>query len=190
VQSELGRGTTVRILFPVAKLTAVPAAARESPPSKGAGRIGTILVVDDEEVVRSVAKLMLEDSGFTVLTAHDGRAALDVFRDHGSEIDAVVLDMTMPHLSGEEVFREIRRMQPDVRVILSSGYNEQDATDRFAGKGLAGFLQKPYRSASLVEKLREVMNGQDFARKAAGVPDKSVPSSGRLVNDKNKTCDG
>lgn len=97
---------------------------------------------------------MLERMGFDVLTAADGRRALEVFRDNTTAIMCVLLDLTMPHMDGEEAFREIRRLSPDVRVILCSGYNEQDATQRFAGKGLAGFIQKPYNLSELRLKLK------------------------------------
>ena len=104
-----------------------------------------ILVVDDEEIVRRVTKMMLESVGFTVLMAQDGLEALEVFRRRADEIVLVVLDLTMPNLDGEETLRELLRIRPNVKTILSSGYNEQDLTDRFAGKGLSAFIQKPYR---------------------------------------------
>ena len=72
----------------------------------------------------------------------------------------MLLDLTMPHLDGEARFRELRRIRADVRVILSSGYNEQELIERFAGKGLAGFIQKPYRPAQLADKLREVLGDE------------------------------
>jgi len=86
----------------------------------------------------------LESFGFTVLTAQDGEVGVQVFREYQDEISAVLLDMTMPKMDGEECYRALRTIDPDVTVILSSGYNQQDATNRFAGKGLAGFIQKPY----------------------------------------------
>ncbi len=94
--------------------------------------------------------------GFSVLTTRGGREAIEVFREHGDEIVGVLLDLTMPHLDGEQTFREIRRIRPDIPVVLSSGYNMQDATQRFTGKGLAGFIQKPYNLAALREKLMEI----------------------------------
>ena len=115
-----------------------------------------ILVVDDEEVVRELAKEVLQDAGFTVLVACDGREALEVYRAHPEEVRAVVLDLTMPHMDGVETFTEMRRVRGDVRVILSSGYNEQDATERFAGKGLAGFIHKPYCADDLTRLVYEV----------------------------------
>lgn len=89
--------------------------------------------------------------------AHDGVHALEIFRGQAEAIRLVLLDMVMPHLGGVEVFRELRRIREDVSVVLTSGYNEQEATNLFTGKGLAGFIQKPYRSRDLLLKIREVL---------------------------------
>ena len=115
-------------------------------------------MVDDEEMIRDTARMILEAVGFEVLLAADGREAVEVFRERGHEIRVVLLDMTMPHMGGEEAFSELRRIRDDVRVILSSGYNEQEATNRFAGKGLAGFIQKPYPPMKLAEILRAILD--------------------------------
>ena len=101
-------------------------------------RGGTILLVDDDPAVRHVAAQMLDGLGFKVLTAADGREGLEVFRQHDGEMDCVILDLTMPEMGGEEVFRELRRLRSDLCVILSSGYNEEDVTQRFVGQGLGG----------------------------------------------------
>jgi two-component system cell cycle sensor histidine kinase/response regulator CckA len=156
VQSALGRGSSFEMLFPISQLAA-QTVTEDQPASEQPRAAGTLLVVDDEEPVRSVAQMVLERSGFTVLTANDGREALEVFRAHRDEIDAVLLDLTMPELSGEEVFRELRRMRADVPIILSSGYVEEDATARFAGMGLAAFIQKPYPLPALAQKVEEVL---------------------------------
>ncbi len=160
VYSEPGRGTTFKILFPCDKtesLNRPHGCDEESATGLMFEQKKTVLVVDDDETVRTVVKMMLEEAGFRVITAVDGVKALDLFREQGNVIDLVLLDMTMPHMNGEETFRELRRIDPHVRVILSSGYNEQDATDRFAGKGLAGFIQKPFRSAMLMKKIKEAL---------------------------------
>lgn len=91
-----------------------------------------------------------------------------MFRTHADEITAVLLDLTMPHMSGEEVLRAIRTIRSDVRVILSSGYNEQDTISQFQGKGLAGFIQKPYQTMKLIEKLCEILKQTDRLRSAQG----------------------
>jgi PAS domain S-box-containing protein len=156
VSSEPGRGSTFRVLLP-----AVPRPAAAAPPSdteigpwQGSG---TILVADDEATVCAFAREILEGLGFQVLVATDGRQTVDLFRQHGAGIELVLLDMTMPELSGEEVFRELKKVRSDVCVILSSGYDERDATARFTGSGLAGFLQKPYRGDDLAAKVQAVL---------------------------------
>jgi DNA-binding NtrC family response regulator len=127
---------------------------------------GTVLIVDDEEGVRLVGRKTLEKAGFTVMIAEDGRAGVQMFRTHADEIRAVLLDMTMPDISGEEVFRAIRTIRPEVRVILSSGYNEQETISHFQGRGLAGFIQKPYQPMKLIEKVREILTQTDRVRSA------------------------
>ncbi|RMG86614.1 MAG: response regulator, partial [Candidatus Dadabacteria bacterium] len=88
--------------------------------------------------------------------AADGLEAVERLREEPGAFDLVLLDMTMPRMGGEEAFREIRKIRPGLPVILASGYNEQEATNRFAGKGLAGFIRKPYRMAELVEVVGRV----------------------------------
>ncbi len=101
---------------------------------------------------------MLESFGFKVVIACDGRQALTAYGEHRTEIVGVLMDLTMPHLDGEETFRELRRIEPNVRVLLMSGYNEQDAIARFVGKGLAGFIQKPFNIDDLKASLRAILS--------------------------------
>jgi PAS domain S-box-containing protein len=159
VYSEAGKGTTFKVLFPVAAGIASPdtstTPATNTRPWTGQGMI---LVVDDEEGLRETASLMLEEIGFQVITACDGIEAVEIFSRSHAEIDIVLLDMTMPRMDGKTAFREMRRIDPEVRVILSSGYNEQDATSHFAGKGLAGFIQKPYHLTALRQKFQEIFS--------------------------------
>jgi CheY-like chemotaxis protein len=117
-------------------------------------------VADDEENVVMITKQLLEKRGLTAIVARDGREAIKMFEQHAKEIDVVLLDLTMPHLNGEEVFRELRRMNPAVRVILTSGYSEEDAMSRFAGKGLVDFIQKPYRPGSLIAAVRSALESK------------------------------
>ncbi|MDB6023895.1 MAG: sensor histidine kinase response regulator, partial [Verrucomicrobiales bacterium] len=159
VSSEVGRGSAFRFLLPCIASPAERLHYNHSTAVSTWRGEGTILVVDDEETVRTVTARMLELFGFRVLTARDGREGVNVFCHHAKDIRAVLLDMTMPHLNGEETFREIRRVRDDVLVILMSGYSEQDATTRFIGKGLSGFLQKPFRIEELREKLRHALDG-------------------------------
>ena len=99
----------------------------------------------------------LEDIGFTVLTAKDPRKGLAIFGQRQQDIVVVILDLTMPHMDGEEAFRRLRQVHAGARVLLISGYSEQDAISRFAGKGLAGFLQKPFGPGALIEKVHEIL---------------------------------
>ncbi len=158
VRSVPGKGSTFRIAFPVAAGRAVP----QGPPEAGtagrprpAGR-GTILVVDDEESVRTLASDVLRQEGFLVLTASDGLEGVETFRKH-PEIAAVVLDMTMPRMGGAEASDEMRRIAPGIPVILCSGYTEQDAVRRLDSRVPVEFVQKPYKVRTLLDKVFEVV---------------------------------
>ena len=156
VYSELGRGTTIKLLFPAMEGSAARTIA-VTPPQPALQRRGTVLVVDDEDVVRNVAARILGSYGFDVVLANDGRDAVARFRERMPEIVAVLMDLTMPHMDGVDAFREIRTLSETVPVLLMSGYNEQDAVMRFAGKGLAGFVQKPFTVEMLRERLMSVL---------------------------------
>ncbi|HVN79869.1 MAG TPA: response regulator [Terriglobia bacterium] len=157
--SEPSKGTTLRVLFPALSTNEEETTETTTEASARAWRgSGTVLLVDDETIVRDVVREMLQFYGFSVLTAMDGKAALDLYRERGREISLVLLDMTMPHMDGAETFRALRQLNPVVPVILSSGYAEQDVTPQFAGKGLNGFLQKPYTLENLQTKLSQMMS--------------------------------
>jgi CheY-like chemotaxis protein len=119
---------------------------------------GSVLVVDDEEVVRSVAKATLEHYGYQVLEAENGREGVRLFRRRADEISVVLLDMMMPVMGGEEALEAIRVVRPSVPVIGSSGYSETVAQERFGNKGLASFLQKPYSARILAERVKQVLD--------------------------------
>jgi len=131
--------------------------AAAATPHKSVEGAPTVLVVDDEESIREIVALTLESLGFQVLAARDGSEGVEVFKAHADEIVAVLLDMTMPRLNGEQVFAELIKIRPDIRVILSSGYDEQDAANRLWEKGLAGFIRKPYPPSELVAELKKVL---------------------------------
>ena len=154
VYSELGRGTTVKLLLPA--MEGVPVAA-SAPAQVSLQRRGTVLVVDDEDVVRGVAARILGSYGFNVILANDGREGVARFSERRAEIVAVLMDLTMPQMDGVDAFREIRNIDENMPVLLMSGYNEQDAVMRFAGKGLAGFVQKPFTVEILRERLMSVL---------------------------------
>jgi len=122
---------------------------------------GTILLVDDEEIVRKVGRRMLERAGFEVITAEDGEEAIQVFRVHVNEISCIILDLTMPHMDGGQAFSELRRIRKDTPIILSSGYDEQEVLERFAGKNIAGFIQKSYQGVRLLSKIKEALGNSE-----------------------------
>lgn len=154
VYSTPGRGTTFKVLLP--SVTA-QAHTKEARPVVNIRGHGTVLVVDDEEIVRRTAVHTLKQYGYETVIAVNGAEAVELFRRDPKGFVAVLLDLTMPVMGGEETLRQLRVLNPGVRVVLSSGYNEEEAVQRFTGKGLAGFLQKPYTSTALAEKMHDLL---------------------------------
>lgn len=157
-------GTTIRVIFPAcaadtarqstphtepAKLP--PSSANEPPLS------GTVLVVDDERSVLKICATMVKQSGFSVITASDGADAVSTFTQRSAEIDLVLMDLTMPNMDGVTAMAELRRIKPDVKIILSSGFNEQELDERIVEQKPSGFIRKPYRMQILSEELQRVM---------------------------------
>jgi CheY-like chemotaxis protein len=162
VKSAVGEGSTFEVVFPAARETRRPSSA-EPFAEEGFSGSGTILVADDEPLVRNVARVLLESAGFDVLEAANGVEAVALYRARAFEVRAVVLDVTMPGLGGVEALRMIREVDPGARVILSSGYDERDTiaqVDRDLG---VEFLQKPYRARTLLSKLRTVLERSERA---------------------------
>jgi PAS domain S-box-containing protein len=157
VESEAGKGSTFTVLLPAVDCQddssgyGLPQLAAVAKPG------GTILLVDDEEIIRQMVGTMLEMFGFKVLLAADGLAALDLYRLHSSEIDCVLLDLTMPKMDGEQTLFQLRQLNPQLRVIMSSGFGEQDISDKLLSKGVAAFIQKPYQMQQLEETIRRVL---------------------------------
>ena len=154
VYSSPGRGTSFKVFFPTAEQAPVSETRRPASDFRGDG---LVLLIDDDRSVRLTARRMLEYFGFTVIDAEDGQAGVELFRERAAELALVICDMTMPKLNGEETVRALRVIRSDVPVILTSGYNELEATRRFMSKGLAGFLEKPFSTADLMRKLQAVL---------------------------------
>ena len=156
VYSELNKGTTFKLLFPA--VTDNTGKSHDRPGEyelqewKGSG---VILIADDEESLRALGSSMLEHLGFKVLTASDGKEAVEIYTTYPGKIDVVILDLTMPHMDGSQALSELKRVDPEIKVVIASGYNKDDVCARFAGKNLCGVLQKPYS----ISKLREVLSG-------------------------------
>ena len=153
-ESEPGCGTTFRLLFPAVS-GPVEAAPPGSPSQTEWRGEGTVLLVDDEDAIRSTVARMLRTMGLDPVPVADGREAVELFRAAPGRFQLVLLDLTMPEMDGEQTFTELRRLSGDVRVVLMSGYNQQEALTRFTGKGLSNFLQKPFS----ITALRDVMQG-------------------------------
>lgn len=161
IMSEVGQGSTFKFLLPSAM--AMPQPLPQSSSSTGApwrGE-GTVLVVDDDPTVRAVTARMVQSSGFEVLQAVDGLHGVEVFSQRQDEIVAVVLDMTMPKLNGREALQEMRRIKPNVRILLISGFSDV-ATAEGGGSEPDGFLQKPFKPQELNAKLKSIFtNGRE-----------------------------
>ena len=157
VRSEVGRGTTFRVLLPPAspaELAITPDTAAEGRTWRGSG---TVLVADDETPIRSIVRRMLIRMGYEVVEASDGLEALELFARDPGRFTLVLLDLTMPGMAGAAVFVEMRRLRPDVRVLVMSGFSQDDARATLTGHVPTGFLAKPFDLAGLVAALREVM---------------------------------
>jgi CheY-like chemotaxis protein len=156
ITSEPARGSKFRILLPCCPEPAEPIHTPSPMRSQWQGQ-GTVLVADDEEGVRVVTTHMLKTFGFDVLQAADGEEAVALFREEFLRIVAVVLDLTMPRLSGEETLRQIRRIRPEAPVLLMSGFSEQDAMQRVCAQGASDFLAKPFKPEELREKMQAIL---------------------------------
>ena len=153
VESHPGKGTTMQVFLPTPDDNVAssdePGAPSADQEAALENRGGWVLVVDDEELVRRLCCEMVERLGFRAVAAADGREALEVFAQRGKEICCVILDMSMPRLDGLGTFQEMVKIDPHVRVVLSSGFSEQEARQRFAALNLAGFIQKPFRLSDI-----------------------------------------
>ncbi|MFO7534133.1 MAG: CHASE domain-containing protein [Kiritimatiellia bacterium] len=159
-------GTVIRILFPAPESAAPEPNPIAPPPAAPAGEPGPtpasgfVLIVDDEEIIRSLCKAFVMSCGYRTLLAQDGEEALRIFREKSGEILAVILDLTMPRMDGCAAYHEMRRIRPDVKVIISSGHAEQASYRKFDLTGIAGFLQKPYEMQTLEPLLQRVLGSR------------------------------
>jgi two-component system cell cycle sensor histidine kinase/response regulator CckA len=155
VYSEVGRGTTFTIYLPASTRAIfeekiIPAEAKKSTES--------VLIVDDQDMILAVARDMLKALGYKVFTAQGGKEALAIYNENKKSIDVVILDMIMPSMSGGETFDKLRAINPDVRVILSSGYSINGQATEIMQRGCNGFIQKPFNIKELSQKIREVLD--------------------------------
>ena len=155
VQSRKGRGSTFSIYLPCSERQSLKEAAAENTVLKGTE---TILIVDDEEIVLDVGVEILKSLGYRVIPAGNGQKALEAYGQYRKEIDMVILDMIMPEMSGGRVFDEIKKLNPECRVLLASGYSMNGQAEAILQRGCNGFIQKPYTIKALSEKIRDILD--------------------------------
>jgi CheY-like chemotaxis protein len=154
VESEKGRGTTFKIYLPASKREVYKTIEPPGHISKGTG---TILLVDDEEMVLEVGEKLLKAMGYHVLTAREGREAIEVYKKHRETVDLVLLDIIMPNMKGGEVFDCLKEINPDIKVLLSSGYSIDGEASKILERGGKGFIQKPFDMERLSETIRAIL---------------------------------
>jgi len=157
VDSELGKGTLVRVYLPVVKMEEKKEEAPKTRPLKGTG---TILLIEDEEMIIGVIQAMLEQLGYRVMTAKTGEDAIQIGRSFDGDIDLALLDIKLPDMEGGKVYPRIMESRPDLKVIVCSGYAIDGPAQKILDSGAQGFLQKPFSISSLSEKLKEVLVGK------------------------------
>ena len=159
LKSEPGKGTTVEILLPCAETTAegtegaVSSAEEAARPSQQA----TVLFVEDEDTLRRAVLKMLNNGGLSVIEARDGNAALEAIRTHNSTIDVLFLDLTIPGIPSRQIFEEVKRLRPEVRVIVTSAYTKDTAEERLGGR-VEWFMRKPFRISDLMSLVRQTLS--------------------------------
>ena len=155
--SEPGVGTTFKIYFPVIKKeTEIFEPREEQFPIKGGNE--TILLVDDEKAIRELGKNILTKFGYTVLMASDGETALKIYHENKKEISLVILDIIMPGIGGKKCLEELLKINPELRVIISSGYTMDGPSKEVLKAGAKGFIGKPYNINQILKAVREVLD--------------------------------
>ncbi len=162
VYSEEGQGTTFKVYLPITAPQSRIMEEKNPVTTPVPGR-GKILIIDDEEGVREVLSDMLRHLGYEVVSVSDGVEALTYYQEKGHEIDAVILDMVMPRMKGKECFQKLRALNSRVKVILSSGYDRNEAVQEILDEGVQGFVQKPYRVQQLSEVIAKVLQEESLS---------------------------
>jgi CheY-like chemotaxis protein len=155
VESKLGSGTTFKVYLPASEKKVKEVVKSAPEVVKGTG---SVLLVDDEELVLGVSKELLEVMGYHVLAAKDGKEAVEIYRKNQDDIDIVVLDMVMPGMGGGEVFDRLKGINPNVRVLLANGFAVNGEATQILERGCNGFIQKPFNMNELSEEIEQIMN--------------------------------
>ncbi len=165
VESALGKGTTFSVYLPA---TDLPTSEEKTPAAVIERGVGTILVVDDEPHILDVLSRVLKKIGYDVLTASDGRKAVEMVRQQGASISLVILDMIMPEMSGSQTYDALREVMPSLKVLVSSGYSIDEQARELLARGCKGFIKKPFDIATLSSKVRELSQERPAATEMAG----------------------
>jgi CheY-like chemotaxis protein len=160
VKSKPGAGTNMLVILPISTYAQIkePTTTTYDSFAESCQHPDAILVVDDEEIVREVSVNMIEALGFETLEASDGEGAIIIFREQRDRIGLVLLDQSMPGMDGVTVFQKLREINPDIKVLLASGYSKEEVSERFKGLGLSGFIQKPFNMNSLSNEVKRVLD--------------------------------
>ncbi len=161
VYSEKGQGTTFNIYLPAT----IRKGGKDRQPdaeaeAEGASFDETILIIDDEAMILNVATDMLKTLGYRILTAQNGPAAIELYRRQMDRIDLIILDMVMPEMSGSDIFDELKKINPRVKVLLSSGYSLNSQAAQILDRGCDGFIQKPFTLNDISHQLRAILGGR------------------------------
>jgi CheY-like chemotaxis protein len=155
VFSDLGHGTRFEVLLPAMDRAQLPVSAKVSPADVSVGGAsGTVLIVEDEKLLRCIVSSVFHDQGLAVIEAPDGETAVELFRANLSAIDAVLLDLTLPVMSGQQVFQELRRLRPDIRVVLTTAYSQDMDVLNAASEKPWRFIRKPYKLGELAALIK------------------------------------
>ncbi len=158
VRSTLGKGTSFNVYFPIPERAVEEVQLAKKGLEEMPGGTETILVIEDEEMLRELVKVSLVSKGYTVLTAEDGMQGIEMYQIHQKEIAVVLSDIGLPILSGQDVFRRIRKKNPKAKVILASGFIDPETKSEMYKAGLKEFIQKPYMQDEVLQKIREVID--------------------------------
>jgi CheY-like chemotaxis protein len=157
VESKVDGGTTFSILFPPSSARLEPVSEADSRSTRVEPGGATVLVIDDEAVVRDVTRAMLQSAGYNVVVARDGVETIDLFERDSERIDLVLLDVAMPGMDGREAYEGLCRIREDVLVVLSSGYTEEEVISQFGTKGVVDFVHKPYKLGTLLQTVQRAL---------------------------------
>jgi len=158
VVSAPGQGATFEVLLPCSPRALKPSVSSSTGAEHANIQVGTILIVEDEELLRIAVSKALRKRGFSVIEASDGSAGMDLMQKHKEDIDVILLDVTLPGRSSREILDEVRRIRPDLKVILTSAYDKNTIDVSFAGLPISHFIRKPFQLSDLASVLQDALS--------------------------------